>query len=105
MQASTPMSSDQPPLPVGTRLFAALQFVIPKHWLSRLIYHITRSRRPLIKNLLLRGFLRGYRVNMAEAQQPDPFAFASFNDFFTRALRADARPIAPEASALASPVD
>ena len=31
---------------------------------------------------------------MAEAVQPDPFAYRSFNDFFTRALRPDARPIA-----------
>ena len=99
------MSSEPPRLSMGTRAFAALQYALPKHWLSRLVYHITRSRRPAIKNALLKGFLRGYRVNMAEALQPDPFAFASFNDFFTRALRADARPVAPEPGELASPVD
>ncbi len=30
---------------------------------------------------------RGYRVNMAEAVQSDPYAYRSFNEFFTRALR------------------
>jgi phosphatidylserine decarboxylase len=99
------MSTERPRVSAGTRLFATLQYILPKHWLSRLIYHITRSRRPVLKNLLLRGFLRGYKVNMAEAEQADPFAFASFNEFFTRALRADARPMALEPSVLASPVD
>jgi phosphatidylserine decarboxylase len=90
---------------LGARLFAALQYGLPKHLLSRLVHSVTRSRRRPLRNALLKGFLRGYRVNMAEAVQPDPFAYPSFNDFFTRALRAEARPVAPEPHALASPVD
>jgi phosphatidylserine decarboxylase len=90
---------------VGARLFAALQYGLPKHLLSRLVHGITRSRRQSLRNALLRSFLRGYQVNMAEALQPDPFAYPSFNDFFTRALRAEARPIAPDPHVLASPVD
>ena len=96
---------DSPSVTVGDRLFAALQHVVPKHALSRLIYAVTRSRSPAVKNAILRTFLRGYRVNMQEAAQPDPFAYASFNEFFTRALRPGIRPIPAERDAIVSPVD
>jgi phosphatidylserine decarboxylase len=42
---------------------------------------------------------------MSDAAQPDPLSFESFNAFFTRALRADARPLDPDPAALVSPVD
>ena len=79
--------------------------MLPKHLLSRVIYAVARSEARCVRNTFLRIFLRGYRVNMAEAAQPDPFAYRSFNDFFTRALRPGARPIAPNSDAVVSPVD
>ncbi len=98
-----PLEPTHPAL--GARLFAALQYGLPKHLLSRVIYSVMRSQRRPLRNALLNVFLRGYRVNMSEAVQPDPFAYASFNDFFTRALRAEARPVVAEPDVLASPVD
>jgi phosphatidylserine decarboxylase len=86
-------------------MFAALQHVLPKHLLSRLIYAVARSETPWIRNTFLRIFLRNYRVDMHEAVQPDPYAYRSFNDFFTRALRPDARPIASDPAVVVSPVD
>jgi phosphatidylserine decarboxylase len=47
-----------------------------------------------LKDWLIRLFIRTYHVNMAEAENPDPGSYRSFNAFFTRALRADARPLA-----------
>jgi phosphatidylserine decarboxylase len=44
-------------------------------------------------------------VNLDEAVQPDPDAYPSFNAFFTRALRPEARPVEPAPDALVSPVD
>jgi len=81
-----------------------VQHLLPKHLLTRVVYAVARSRSPGIRNLLLRNFLRMYNVNLTEAMQPDPFAYASFNEFFTRALRAGARPIA-EGRTIVSPVD
>jgi phosphatidylserine decarboxylase len=52
---------------------------------------------------VVRWFIDRYRVNMAEAANPDPAAYATFNDFFTRALAPGARPLAD--AALVSPVD
>jgi len=85
--------------------FAGLQYVLPKHALSRVIYAVARSEAPWVRNTFLRIFLSGYTLNMAEAVQPDPFMYRSFNDFFTRALRADARPIDADSDVIVSPVD
>jgi phosphatidylserine decarboxylase len=43
---------------------------------------------------MVRRFIRQYQVNMNEAAQPNPAAYATFNDFFTRALKPGARPLA-----------
>jgi len=90
---------------LGDKLFATLQYVLPKHLLSRFIYSVTRCESPAIKRLIIGNFLRGYDVNMAEALQSDPLAYRSFNDFFTRALRPGARPIVAAPDAIACPVD
>ena len=42
---------------------------------------------------------------MTDAVQSDPSSFASFNEFFTRALRSDARSVAKEPREIACPVD
>jgi phosphatidylserine decarboxylase len=87
------------------RLFVALQYVIPQHLLSRVVYHATRSRWPPLKNALIKSFVSGFHPDMSEAAQPDPLSYASFNEFFTRALRPGTRPADPDPSVLASPVD
>jgi phosphatidylserine decarboxylase len=87
------------------RLFVWFQHVLPQHALSRLVLRATRVRAPWFKNWLIRGFLRLYTIDMADAVQPDPFRYASFNEFFTRALRPDARSIVKETREIACPVD
>lgn len=84
--------------------FAWLQYLLPKQLLSRAVYHLMRSRAPGLKNLLIRQFLKGYAVDMAEAEESDPFSYRSFNAFFTRALRTGVRPL-PQTAAVVSPVD
>jgi phosphatidylserine decarboxylase len=87
------------------RLFVWFQYVLPQHALSRLILRATRVRARWFKNALVRGFLRLYAVDMTQAEESNPLSFASFNEFFTRALKADARPIAADAHDIACPVD
>jgi phosphatidylserine decarboxylase len=87
------------------RLFVWFQHVLPQHALSRLVLRATRVRAPWFKNWLIRGFLRLYTIDMADAVQPDPFRYASFNEFFTRALRPEARSLAKEPREIACPVD
>jgi phosphatidylserine decarboxylase len=87
------------------RLFVWFQYLLPQHALSRLILRATRVRTPWFKNWLVRGFLKLYPIDMAEAAQSDPLSFGSFNEFFTRALRPGARTIAADIAAIACPAD
>ena len=90
---------------LGDRLFVGLQYLLPHHLLSRLMYLVTRSRRRWFKNLLIRTVIRLYRVDMNEAAEPDPARYLSFNDFFTRTLGPEARPLAADPTAVLSPAD
>jgi phosphatidylserine decarboxylase len=88
-----------------SRLFVWFQYLLPQHALSRLVLRATRVRRPWLKNLLVRGFLRLYTIDMSEAAQTDPLSFGSFNEFFTRSLKPGVRAIAADPLAIACPVD
>ena len=87
------------------RIFAWIQHVLPQHALSRLMLRATRARTPWFKNALVRGFLKLYSVDMSEARQSDPLSYASFNEFFTRALKDHVRTIDPDPRSIACPVD
>ncbi len=86
-------------------LFVALQHMLPQHGLSRLLGYVANCQWPVCKTPLIRLFARYYQVDMAEAASPSLEDYACFNDFFTRALRADARPIAAAPDHLVCPVD
>jgi len=90
---------------LGARLFVALQYLLPQHGLSRLVHVLARRRWPPLKNLLIRGFVGLFRPDMSDALEPDPRRYATFNAFFTRALRREARPIDADPVAVVSPVD
>jgi phosphatidylserine decarboxylase len=87
------------------RLFVWFQYLLPQHGLSRLVLRATRVRTTWFKNWIIRGFLKLYSVDMGEAAESDPLRYGSFNEFFTRALKVGARPIASDPKAIASPVD
>jgi phosphatidylserine decarboxylase len=87
------------------RLYVGLQHLLPQHLLSALIYRATRVRWRPFKSLQIGAFIRLFGVDMGQARDPDPAAYAHFNAFFTRALRADARPAAEEADAVLCPAD
>lgn len=88
-----------------SRLFAALQRIVPQHTLSRLVGRLASSENPAVRLPLIRAFARTYRVNLAEAERPDLATYRSFNDFFTRALRPGARPVNPDPDVVVSPAD
>lgn len=86
-------------------LFAFLQRLLPQHAVSRLAGRLADSRVRWIRRPFVHGFARFYRVDMSEAERPELDDYVSFNDFFTRALRAGARPLDADPLALVSPVD
>jgi phosphatidylserine decarboxylase len=89
----------------GGRAFVTLQHLLPQHGVSRLVLAATRARAPWFKNALIRLFMRGFRPDMTDAVETDPTAYPSFNEFFTRALRPETRPIDIDPRAIVSPVD
>jgi phosphatidylserine decarboxylase len=82
-----------------------LQYLLPHRALSRVVYRATRWTFAPWKNWLIGTIVRNYRVNMAEAAQPDPMAYPHFNAFFTRELRDDARVADADPAALLCPAD
>lgn len=75
-------------------LFIFFQHIVPQHWLSRLTGWLAEVRHPIwLKNFVIETFVKHFEVDMAEAEQPDPTAYANFNEFFTRSLQAGARPL------------
>jgi len=87
------------------RLFVALQYVLPRHWLTAVVYRIARIRIAAVKDVLIRGFIRLYDVDVDEVSLNVPADFRNFNEFFIRELKADARPIDTDTAAIVSPVD
>ncbi len=86
-------------------LFIALQRLLPHHLVSRLIGQLAASETPFIKQQFITRFAKHYGVNMSEAAIEALSQYRSFNDFFTRALKADARPLCNEPHAIVSPAD
>ncbi len=87
------------------RLFIISQYLLPQHLLSRLAGCLANCTWAWVKNPFISWFVKRYGVDMREAEQTDPLAFACFNDFFTRALKPGARPLAPEPDAILCPAD
>ncbi|OZI74909.1 archaetidylserine decarboxylase [Bordetella genomosp. 12] len=90
---------------IKDQIFLASQYLAPHHLVSRAMGALADSRAPELKNAMISRFVRRYQVNMSEALVEDPRAYASFNDFFTRALKPDARPLDDDPANIVSPAD
>ncbi|WP_228898304.1 archaetidylserine decarboxylase [Acidovorax sp. Leaf73] len=88
---------------MSDRLAVLPQYLLPKQALTTLAGKIASAQLGGLTTSVIRRFVARYNVNMAEAANPDITSYASFNDFFTRALKPGARPLA--AADLICPVD
>lgn len=86
-------------------LFVASQRVLPQHMVSRWAGRLADSKVPWIKNRLITLFCDTFEPDMTQAEIEDPLAYASFNEFFTRALKPGARPFDTDTQAVACPTD
>lgn len=82
----------------------ALQYLLPGHLLSRAVGQLALCETPAIKNRLIRLAMQRFQIDLSDAEISDPEAYPHFNAFFTRALKAEARPLAGP-DWLASPAD
>ena len=86
-------------------LFVALQYILPKHLLTALVWRVARIRHVATKDFLITRFIDLYEVDIDEVKLQAPADFSTFNDFFTRELVAAARPIDADSNSIVSPVD
>ena len=78
---------------MSDRLKILLQHLLPKQQLTNLAGRVAGVQGSRVTLPLIRWFVRTYGVDMSEAENPDMASYASFNDFFTRPLKAGARPL------------
>jgi phosphatidylserine decarboxylase len=93
------------PYPLGQRIYVALQYLLPHHLISALVYHATRWRWRPWKDFLIQTISNHFKIDLGEALDADSEAFGNFNEFFTRRLKPDARPIADDTASVACPAD
>ncbi len=99
------MSADHTDASTGDKLFAAIQQLLPTRLLSLLVFHATQIKQAWFKNALIRLFLKGFVIDLREAEHERIEHYESFNHFFTRALQPGARPLPEDPQAFVSPVD
>ncbi len=87
------------------QLKVQLQYLLPKHGLSRLVGKLAAARAGRLTTGLIKLFIKQYNVDMSEAAKPNPAAYPTFNAFFTRALKPGVRPLIDDDAYAAQPVD
>jgi len=87
------------------QLKITLQYILPKHLISRLVGYLAAAKLGFISHALIKLFIKAYGINMKEAQHEHAEAYASFNEFFTRPLKDGVRPLVTDGTMLAHPVD
>ncbi|EGN75336.1 phosphatidylserine decarboxylase precursor [Idiomarina sp. A28L] len=87
------------------RLKITLQYITPKHLISRAMGKFAGAEAGWFTRTFTQWFINRYNVDMSEAAESNPRAYRTFNQFFTRPLRPDARPLEAQEGQLAHPVD
>ncbi len=87
------------------RLFVCLQYLLPRYWLTSVVYRVARLRNRSVKDFLISRFVGLYDVEIGDVKLGVPQDFATFNDFFVRELDDGARPVDGNPLAIVSPVD
>lgn len=90
---------------ISAKLFVLFQWMLPQHVVTRAIRALAGIRNITVKNFLIRQFVNLYKVNVEEIDAAVPDGFATFNAFFTRALKPGTRRIDSNTNAIISPVD
>lgn len=75
-----------------SRLAVLHQYLLPKQALTTLAGKFASARCGWLTTAVIRAFVKHYGVNMQEANEPAIEKYATFNEFFTRSLRPEARP-------------
>lgn len=92
-------------LSYGKRLKIAFQYVMPQKYLTQAAGWLAQQKWGVVTHFIIKLFAKKYGINMEEAAKPNFSDYATFNEFFTRLLREDARKIDENPTALCLPAD
>lgn len=92
-------------LSYGKRLKIAFQYVMPQKYLTQAAGWLAQQKWGVVTHFIIKLFAKKYGINMEEAAKPNFSDYATFNEFFTRLLREDARKINENPTALCLPAD
>ena len=76
------------------KLAVLSQYIMPKQAMTVLAGKLAHFKGGSFTTVVIAWFVKRYHVNMAEAANSDISTYKSFNEFFTRPLKNDARPLA-----------
>lgn len=79
---------------MNNRLFVITQYILPKQAITILAGKLANLAAGKLTTSVIAWFVKRYKVNMLEALDPNITSYKTFNEFFTRPLKADARPLA-----------
>ncbi|URJ30629.1 archaetidylserine decarboxylase [Candidatus Blochmannia vicinus (nom. nud.)] len=82
-----------------------LQYLLPKYWITYLLGLGASWKGGWITRYAIQLFIHVYKIDMKEFDNPNPSNYTTFNEFFTRKLRNNSRPIDTNPSTLVIPAD
>lgn len=88
---------------MSDKIFLFFQRVLPKRLLSEFLGFLANVKGGFLTTWFIKYFIKKYNVNMGEAVNSNPEYYKTFNEFFTREIKNNFRPIS--ISELVSPVD
>lgn len=90
---------------LASRIAAETLRILPRKRLSRALGRMASAGVPApILQRAIDLYVKAYRVDLSECDVPEA-GWGTFNEFFTRPLRAGCRPVDPDGEALVSPAD
>ncbi|OGO90240.1 MAG: phosphatidylserine decarboxylase [Coxiella sp. RIFCSPHIGHO2_12_FULL_44_14] len=93
-------------MPIQSNWQNASQYrFLPEHWLSRILGKLASGNYGVATQCAIKKFSSYYKVDMTDAVRSEFNQYKSFNDFFTRTLKPEARPISKDPATLSCPVD
>lgn len=87
------------------KLFIKFQYCVPQHRISHIIGKMSSSENIVIRTIMIQTFKAKYNVDLSIAAQQNAFKYNSFNDFFTRSLKANVRLVDVSKNSIVSPAD
>ena len=87
------------------RAKVAFQYIMPQLYLTQLAGWFAQQKWGAVTHFVIKAFAKKYNVDMSEAKKENFSDYESFNQFFIRGLKDDARKINENPTALCLPAD